>query len=436
MMKPHNNGNSTVYSIPRFRRDFSSKLLYPYCYPRYLSAYSVLLVSTQEDSLKTKQNNMTTRAVLTPLKNPSTATTTAVDDETTQQWEFDGLFDTPLEQFAIGPDLHLRDRMHTLHRTLNTTPLVKFGDKLSFMLGVSNVFVTPYILGALPQWERVWFTVRALPLLGLRYWTYRQKRMHYFLLDMCYLVNVMCLVYLWVPLMASRALLIATYSLATGPVVWAVAAWRNSMVFHSADKMTSIFIHLAPPMLVGALRHVPLSDRHGICAAGLCDNVTWNEFMLYGLGTYLAWQIGYHIWVERISADHIDANGYVTSVKWLLKDRTHIVSKIADKFPNRSRVLVLAVVQLLYTVITIVPVKLFWDHFVLNQLLIVLIGMWAAWNGANFYIEVFSKRYISELASRVTDVAVTTPRGTQLMTEVLQSAHDVLSSAQQNIKSE
>jgi hypothetical protein len=33
-----------------------------------------------------------------------------------------------------------------------------------------------------------------------------------------------------------------------------VLAWRNSLVFHSLDKTTSLFIHLTPNILLYALR--------------------------------------------------------------------------------------------------------------------------------------------------------------------------------------
>ncbi len=37
-------------------------------------------------------------------------------------------------------------------------------------------------------------------------------------------------------------------------MAWSVLAWRNSLVFHSLDKTTSLFIHLTPNILLYALR--------------------------------------------------------------------------------------------------------------------------------------------------------------------------------------
>ena len=39
-----------------------------------------------------------------------------------------------------------------------------------------------------------------------------------------------------------------------GPLAMAVIIWKNSLVFHSFDKITSLFIHLIPPMLTWCVR--------------------------------------------------------------------------------------------------------------------------------------------------------------------------------------
>ena len=47
--------------------------------------------------------------------------------------------------------------------------------------------------------------------------------------------------------------MIATYCLSYGNNAWAIAMWRNSMVFHSLDKVTSLFIHIMPPVVLHCL---------------------------------------------------------------------------------------------------------------------------------------------------------------------------------------
>jgi hypothetical protein len=68
------------------------------------------------------------------------------------------------------------------------------------------------------------------------------------------IVNVMTLAYLWL-FPSSSKLLIACYCLSHGPLCTAIATWRNSLVFHSVDKVTSLFIHVYPPFVFTVLRH-------------------------------------------------------------------------------------------------------------------------------------------------------------------------------------
>lgn len=65
----------------------------------------------------------------------------------------------------------------------------------------------------------------------------------------------MCLAYIWIwP--SSTVLYVACYCLSHGPLCTAIATWRNSLVFHSVDKVTSLFIHIYPPFVFTVLRHL------------------------------------------------------------------------------------------------------------------------------------------------------------------------------------
>lgn len=38
-----------------------------------------------------------------------------------------------------------------------------------------------------------------------------------------------------------------------GPLLWAIITWRNSLVFHDLDKITSVMIHAFPPIGIKSL---------------------------------------------------------------------------------------------------------------------------------------------------------------------------------------
>ena len=56
-----------------------------------------------------------------------------------------------------------------------------------------------------------------------------------FLFDLCYAVNGIVLIYLWI-LPSSPTLFTACYGLSLGSLGTAIALWRNSLVFHSLGQ--------------------------------------------------------------------------------------------------------------------------------------------------------------------------------------------------------
>ena len=69
---------------------------------------------------------------------------------------------------------------------------------MSFFVGVMSILYTSLLLGLAPEWLHVLYTVQTLYFLPTRWYQYKQKAWHYFLFDLCYYVNVLCLLYIWV----------------------------------------------------------------------------------------------------------------------------------------------------------------------------------------------------------------------------------------------
>ena len=134
-----------------------------------------------------------------------------------------------------------RKRMRTsvdrLGQRWNDTKAVTVREKVSFIAGVMNIFISGYIIGAHPERFYMWFTAQFCYFMPIRYYTYHKRGYHYFLADLCYFVNLLLLVSIWVA-PNSKRLLISTYCLAYGNNAVAIAMWRNSLVFHSLDKVT------------------------------------------------------------------------------------------------------------------------------------------------------------------------------------------------------
>jgi hypothetical protein len=92
-------------------------------------------------------------------------------------------------------------------------------------------------------------------LLPLRAYKYKKRSWHYFLFDLCYYVTALNFIYIWL-LPQSPSLFVACYCLSHGSLASAVITWRNSLVFHDQDKVTSIFVHIYAPFTFTVIRYV------------------------------------------------------------------------------------------------------------------------------------------------------------------------------------
>lgn len=110
-------------------------------------------------------------------------------------------------------------------------------EKVSFIAGVLNIFISGYLVGAFPEYFHLWYTAQLCYFYPVRFYTYHKRGYHYFLVDLCYFVNLLLLLVIWV-FPHSRRLFIAAFCLAFGNNAVAIAMWKNSLVFHSLDKVT------------------------------------------------------------------------------------------------------------------------------------------------------------------------------------------------------
>lgn len=140
--------------------------------------------------------------------------------------------DEQLEKYRV----RMRNGVDRLGKHWRKTATITLWEKMSFIAGVFNIFISGYLLGAWPQYFYIWYTAQLAYFMPVRLYTYRKKGHHYFLADLCYFVNMLCMLSIWV-FPNSKRLFISTFCLAFGNNAVAVAMWRNSLVFHSMDKV-------------------------------------------------------------------------------------------------------------------------------------------------------------------------------------------------------
>jgi hypothetical protein len=304
------------------------------------------------------------------------------------------------------------ERRRALERRVRTPEVIRLRDKLSFVLGLLNVLFTEYVILRRPShlWE--WYLYQLTPLLILRYYSYRKSAQHYFMYDYCYFVQAL-LVAFYFGLPRAQAwrqiMFVALFASANGPVLWAMVAWRNALVFHSLDKMTSIFIHIFPPLVTYNARwhsDIVASQRLGVCKHEEdCLALGRRAFTVaVPLVIFLVWQVLYLTKILVISRRKLDRNPeMITSLRWLTRHSGTAVFRLLNIFGERYQNLALAFWQLLFTVVTCLPTVLFWRYKWMHEMVLALVGLIVVWNGSNYYFEVFASRYTRRMLEYARD---------------------------------
>jgi hypothetical protein len=292
---------------------------------------------------------------------------------------------------VVTGDENKRVRDHLLE-TSRKPRVIRYLDKCAFTGGVVNLMATEYVLLMSPDHFWIWYSLIMPTLLLLRYPYYRKRKMHYFLWDFCYFTQASLLLFLlFAP--GDCTWFKVNWTYAMGPLAWAVPAWRNSLVFHDMQKITSVYIHIFPALTCITIRWLasnPRIDLDGCGSIGLWDATV-------GFLGYVAWQLAYFLKTEVIERTALDADPDIqTSLRWMTMDDKSSISKFAlrwyrlvrimgpeEKFkPTEVKTKVLFMLsQLVYSIITTLPVPLMYANIYATCIFMVIILGFAIWNG-------------------------------------------------------
>lgn len=241
------------------------------------------------------------------------STSITAKDKMVEEWR--KRVPTPEEQLDKYKK-RMRDNVDRLGKRWSDDKAVTLREKMSFIAGVLNIFLSGYFIGAFPEYFHYWYTVQLAYFMPIRYYKYHQIGYHYFLADLCYFVNLLMLLSIWF-FPNSKRLFISTYCLAFGNNAVAIAMWRNSLVFHSLDKVTSLFIHIMPCATLHCMVHLlsPEVQRDKFPAiysirfspVDSPEHYTLGAMIVWATVPYAVWQLSYHFMItvrrrEKIAA--------------------------------------------------------------------------------------------------------------------------------------
>ncbi|KAG2483513.1 hypothetical protein HYH03_017620 [Edaphochlamys debaryana] len=271
-------------------------------------------------------------------------------------------------------------------------------DKISFLLGTSMMWTCAFWLGRSPASFHLLYGGLGGVLLGARWALYWHRKWHYYLFDFCYYANLLLALQLtllprWAPLAK------VTFAYTTGPLSWSVLTFRNSLVFHDLDKVTSLFLHLVPalvsytqrwhvdPRRFGPPPDAPPDERSAWMRAGVVSNV------LLPMAFYVAWAVAYYLKIFVFSRAKIQQRGYKTLFNYITTQKKGTFHAIARRIPPPLQPPVYLLLHLCFCAATFVVALGFWAHSVL----LAAVASASVWHGGAYYFEVFARRYHTQL---------------------------------------
>lgn len=309
----------------------------------------------------------------------------------------------------------MRQRVDNLGKQWNDTKVISLREKLSFIFGVINIFVSGYLIGGFPEYFHLWYTVQLLYFMPIRFFTYRRTGYHYFLADLCYFTNFLVALSLW-GFPSSKRLFTAAYCLAFGNNAVAIIMWRNSLVFHSFDKVTSLFIHIMPCATLHCAVHLFDPERQkerfpaiwtikhsdpgsSTAYANVLSMLAWSTL------PYAVWQLSYYFFITVRRREKIAA-GRPTSFTWLRRSYSKTwIGRIVLSLPDSLQEPAFMMIQYSYACLTILPCPLWFLSRHASAGFLLTVFSWSIYNGSTYYIDVFGKRFQKELEDMKAEVA-------------------------------
>ncbi len=309
----------------------------------------------------------------------------------------------------------MRKSVDKLGNQWNDTKVITLREKISFIFGVLNIFMSGYLIGGYPDIFHLWYTAQVLYFMPIRFYTYHKQGYHYFLADLCYFVNFLLMLSIWV-FPGSKRLFTAVYCLAFGNNAVAIIMWRNSLVFHSFDKVTSLFIHIMPCATLHCIVHLldPEAQQKRFPAiwtiktsppgsptayANVVSMLAWSTI------PYAVWQLSYYVFITVRRREKIAA-GRPTSFTWLRRSYSRsFIGKVVLGLPNALQEPAFMLIQYSYAVLTMLPCPLWFYSRWASAFFLMAVFTWSVYNGSTYYIDVFGKRFQKELESMKAEVA-------------------------------
>jgi hypothetical protein len=293
--------------------------------------------------------------------------------------------------------LHIK--VDKAYQRIDATQKASNTEKIFFSISVYLVFFFGFLIGKHPEYVHILYSIIFIILMPVRLLTYYKIGYGYYLADLCYYVNYLLMVYIWV-YPDSQMLYIACCSFSWGTLSFAVITWRNKLVFHSIDKITSTFIHVLPGVIMYVITHQLPYDYKVKRFNGSVKLANWD--ILSGIFHtsiyYFVWQLSYHYFITVRKAEKIK-NGKVTSFEYLRKAfAKKPIGRFVNSLPEPFPVVAFTFIQYGYQLITMSLCPFLYRYKHICSFFISFIFFCATYNGAAYYVDFYGKKFQKEVS--------------------------------------
>ena len=282
---------------------------------------------------------------------------------------------------------------------MQTAPFRRRMDKIAYVSGSTIIVLFSYLIGKFPHsLIFTYYSVVMTLLLAWRYYDYYWNGCHMFLFDFCYLANFSFLLY--INLFSTHSdMFITLYIWANGPLAAGVGAFRNSLVYHKFDMLVSTFIHVGPLCLTTHIRWFSMLDQVGLPAeekrfadpheidsvGGFLLNFYAKPLLLYALWIAAYGYVNFVVCGKEIKSCQVQSC-------YQIFHGIPLLHKINKKYGVSFPVLFLLLHFSYYIVLHTFAILLY-HSIVLNITMCVFWLLLSAFNGANYYMEYFARKY-------------------------------------------
>ena len=217
----------------------------------------------------------------------------------------------------------------------------------------------------------------AIFLVALRYFRFRKKGWHYYLLDFCYFGNLLTWALVLLGLENTHVFNTA-YFFATGVLLFAIPTFRNSLILHSIDHMTSLYIHSQPAAVMTALRW----STNPNCPAKPDSIFSSLPFIVL---FYLTWASSYYYANFVLLEKRIREQKYEVLFHTFKDEKRGLTGKIMNLCGGQHKPKLFMLIHALNTTATGCVAILEFHNIYINYIVVLGLLCLALSNGTNYY---------------------------------------------------